>query len=178
MSGDGGGWNKSHELATQYAIEGLRALTLANGGAVVAVLSFAGSAGADRIKPALVAASLMWFVAGLVLALLTMLLAYLAQGAATHDWNRRSTVFEGTATALAFISVVLFAVGAWTAQSGFITAGPKAPPTNAASPYTCETAVSFVRAQADPGAYSARNPKTGTDAVLIRGGWVVLPPCR
>lgn len=45
MSGDGGEWNKSHELATQFAIEGLRALTLANGGAVVAVLTFAGSAG-------------------------------------------------------------------------------------------------------------------------------------
>lgn len=31
-----GGWNMSHQLATHYAIEGLKALTLAQGGAVVA----------------------------------------------------------------------------------------------------------------------------------------------
>jgi hypothetical protein len=67
------GWNKSHELATQYAVAGLRTLTLVQGGAVVAILSFAGNAGVDRVKPALIANSLSYFTWGLAAALLATL---------------------------------------------------------------------------------------------------------
>lgn len=175
MSDEGGGWTKSHELATQYAIEGLRALVLVNGGAVVAILTFAGNAGSDRIKPALVANSLAQFAWGLGIALVTMLLAYLAQGSATQGWDRRQNVFELTATVLAFVSIGMFGWGAYTAREGFNTASPAKP---APAAYTCDTAVAFIRGQADAGQSTAHNPGNGGEAVKVRGGWVILPACK
>lgn len=120
----GDGWNKSHELATQYAIEGLRALTLAQGGAVVAILSFAGNAGSERIRPALVASSLSYFAIGLSFALVVSLTSFIAQGAATHDRKRVSTVFEVAGIVLALASIALFVLGALTARSAFVTQRP------------------------------------------------------
>jgi hypothetical protein len=172
-----GGWNKSHDLATQYAIAGLRTLTLVQGGAVVAILSFAGNAGVERIKPALVANALTYFTFGLVTALLAMLTSFIAQGNATHDRNRLSNAFEISGIVLVLISLVLFVVGAMTAQRGFNTAA--AIPPKAAALSTCEAAVAFIRAQADGGAPSdADKPRTVEEAVKVRGGWVVLPACR
>lgn len=175
MSDEGGAWTKGHEMGTQYAIEVLRALVLVNGGAVVAILSFAGSAGTERIKPALVASSLAQFAAGLFFALLTMVLAFLAQGYATHDRDALQSISEKGAIGLAFVSICMFGWGAYTAREGFNVA-EAARPTPAA--FTCETAVEFIRAQADAGSSRARNPENGSDAVLVRGGWVVLPKCR
>jgi hypothetical protein len=168
------GWNKSHELATQYAIAGLRTLTLVQGGAVVAILSFAGNAGVDRIKPALIANSLSFFTWGLAAALLAMLTSYMAQGNATHYRNRWSNALEGCGTALVAISLGLFVWGALTAQRGFNTSPPPK-----ATIQTCESAVAFIRAQTDGGSLSeVDRPKTGGEMVKIRGGWVVLPACR
>jgi hypothetical protein len=168
------GWNKSHDLATQYAIAGLRTLTLVQGGAVVAILSFAGNAGVERIKPALVANSLSYFTFGLAAALLAMLTSYIAQGYATHERNRLSNAFEISGIVLVLISLGLFVVGAITAQSGFITT----PPPKAAI-QTCESAVAFIRAQKESGTPSeADKPKISGEAVKVRGGWVVLPACR
>ena len=125
------GWNKSHELATQYAIAGLRTLTLVHGGAVVAILSFAGNAGLDRVKPALIANSLSYFTWGLVAALGAMLTSYTAQSNATHNRRRTSYAFEALGFVLVLISLGLFVVGAMTAQRGFNTAS--APPPKAAA---------------------------------------------
>lgn len=167
-------FNKGHELMANYAIEGLRGLLLVNGGAVVAVLSFAGNAGSDRIKPALVANSLAQFAWGLGIALLAILFTYGAQAAATHDRQRRTEVLETISTPLAAVSLLLFGWGAYTAREGFNTATPKPAP----AAYTCERAVEFIRAQADAGQASAHNPGTGGQAVKVRGGWVVLPACK
>lgn len=168
-------FNKGHELMANYAIEGLRGLLLVNGGAVVAILSFAGNAGSDRIKPAMVANSLAQFAWGLGVALLAVLFTYLAQAAATHGRRKRTMVLETISTSLAVVSLLLFAWGAYTAREGFNTAVP-AKPTPVAD--TCERAVEFIRAQADAGQSSAHIPGTGGEAVKIRGGWVVLPACN
>lgn len=168
-------FNKGHELMANYAIEGLRGLLLVNGGAVVAILSFAGNAGSDRIKPAMVANSLAQFVWGLAIALLAVLFTYLAQAAATHDQRKWTQVLETISTLLALGSLILFGWGAYTAREGFNTATPAKP---APAAYTCESAVAFIRAQADAGHSSARNPGTGGEAVRVRGGWVVLPACK
>lgn len=121
------GWNMSHQLATQYAIEGLKALTLAQGGAVVAILSFAGNAGPDRIKPALVASSLTWFAWGLASALVTFLTTYTAQGFATHDNTKWTNRFEWAGYGFVLASLVLFLGGVLTAKQGFTSATPSVP---------------------------------------------------
>ncbi len=126
-SGQGGGFNKSHELATQYAIDGLKALILVHGGAVVAILSFAGSAGRDRINPALVASSLTWFIYGLFTALGVFLTTYTAQSAATHGKNKRATLFEVLGYLLVLASLGFFVCGALSAKRGFTTAEQSVP---------------------------------------------------
>lgn len=161
-------FNKGHELMASYAIEGLRGLLLVNGGAVVAILSFAGNAGSDRIRPAMVADSLAQFAWGLGVALLAVLFTYGAQAAATHDRRPRTVALETISTTLAVVSLVLFGWGAYTAREGFNTASPAklAPP----PAYTCDTAVAFIRAQADAGQSSAHNPAAGGEAVKVAVG--------
>lgn len=169
------GWSLSHELAAKYAIEGLRALVLANGGAVVAILTFAGNASA-RVDPAVITVSLRQFSLGLLAALMTILLTYLAQTAATHDRRRTTNVVEAISMVMAITSMGLFGWGAQSALAAFQAYSP--PVQTATLSMTCEDAVAFVRAQVDPGDSSARNNKTGNEAVLVRGGWVILPTCK
>jgi hypothetical protein len=175
MSDDRDNFTKGHELATQYAIEGLRAITLAHGGAIVAILTFCGNANNERLNIPLIAGALAYFAAGLVLALLTCFFAYIAQGSATHDRRVMTNVFEYTGTALVFISIGLFAWGCVVALKGF--QGPRPKPVAGAGT-TCAEAVEFIRAQADAGESEAHNPKLNSDAVKVRGGWVILPKCK
>lgn len=126
-SGQGGGFNKGHELATQYAIDGLKALMLTHGGAVVVILSFAGSAGRDRINPAIIATSLNWFICGLFSALGAFLTTYIAQGSAAVGKGKRSAAFEVFGYFLILASLGFFLSGAFNAKRGFTTAEPGVP---------------------------------------------------
>lgn len=119
--------NQGHQLATQYAIEGLKALTLAQGGAVVAILSFAGNAGPERINPGVVASSLTWFAGGLAAALVMFITTYSAQSYAAQGDTKRTGWWEWAGRAFLLASLVMFGGGVWTAKEGFVTASPSVP---------------------------------------------------
>lgn len=120
-------FNASHGFATQYAIDGLKALTLAQGGAVVAILSFAGNAGQDRVDAAIVADSLTFFILGLAGALGAFLTTYTAQSFASHGKRKQTGFFEVLGYLLVAGSLALFLLGGFAAQSGLKSVAPDAP---------------------------------------------------
>jgi hypothetical protein len=81
MSAEDNFVQESHRSTIQFAIEAIRALLVVNGGAVVAILTFAGNArtGGAVIDFPLLLSSLRLFGVGLALAVLCAGLAYVAQ---------------------------------------------------------------------------------------------------
>lgn len=161
-----GPWNPGHGYAAQYAIEGFRSLVLANGGAILAILSFAGNA-ADEMDLSGVTKGVWLFSAGLTAALIAVMCAYLAQDSASYDRRRKTFVFEATSLCLCVVSIAAFVLGASMAMAG-LKSNQK--PAKSAE-MSCESAVAFIRAQ-------AANPETGGQAVLIGGERIILPTCK
>ena len=175
-----GEWNPSHGYATQYALEGLRALSLSNGGAVAAILAFCGGAKDDRINYDIIASALASFSAGLAAALLTCAFAYYAQAAATHSRDRLGTLLEWGSGLSAMSSIAAFVIGSVIAVGGFNVHAGKVKTGEASAHMSCDAAVAFIKAQADRGPdTSALNKTDGSTAVLVGGSrWIVLPRCN
>lgn len=77
---------ESHRSTITIAIEAVRALLLANGGAVVAILTFLGDVSdkPESVAPARVASALVLFSFGLAGAIAALILGYFAQANFTH----------------------------------------------------------------------------------------------
>lgn len=179
MADQQSGWTPSHQIATQYATEGLKALVIANGGAVVAILTFAGNA-SSRVNAAAISDGLLAFAVGLAATLLVFMCSYLAQShftEETEEHNRSGDLWRAAGIAFALLGIGAFVIGCFISWRGFKAPVPAPPSVIATSHKSCTDAVDFIRAQADPGAPSAHNPKSKSEAILIRGGWVVLPNC-
>jgi hypothetical protein len=122
-------------FATDFAQSGLKALFLANGGAMVALFTLIGNHGALKPDTTLIWWSFAAFVAGLVFALLSSLGAHISQnlyyilaqaiawnardqvhgGPAGHDLERPynlGTIAQRGATVAAIVSLAGFAAGA------------------------------------------------------------------
>lgn len=172
------GWTPSHQIATQYATEGLKALVIANGGAVVAILTFAGNAN-TKVNPAAISNGLMAFAGGLIAVLVVFFCSYVSQWHYTSEKpseERTGDRWRMAALVSAVLSIALFGAGCWVSWQGF--KAPAQPPAPVVATMSCAEAVDFIRAQADAGMPTARNPKNRYEAVQVRGGWVVLPTCQ
>lgn len=62
-----------------YVLAGMRSFIFVNGAAIIALLTFAGNVPASK-GPAMLGAALLWYVAGLVSATLSLVFAYLSEG--------------------------------------------------------------------------------------------------
>ena len=109
------------EAAVEFAILAIRTLILVNGAAVIALLTFVGQVWAnDQHNGSHMAHILFWpllcFLMGLVMAVVTTLLAYLTQMITTeHGGGRippRSKKLRLIAIITSFLSVTGFAAGA------------------------------------------------------------------
>jgi hypothetical protein len=82
----------SFQAASEFALNATRSIILVNGGALVAVLAFFGAVDASPALAGGISAASLWFVAGLIFALLTLLGAYMTQShfgrAATCDADK------------------------------------------------------------------------------------------
>jgi hypothetical protein len=128
----------------ELALVALRSLILVNGGAIVALFTFVGNSEASFDARAIWFA-FTWFIVGLVLALLSLILGFVAQANYTSlSWstayehqgvmlsipidfekekareNKFGNVAELSALAAAFLSLVFFAIGAGCALSGVL----------------------------------------------------------
>jgi hypothetical protein len=109
------------EAAVEFAILAIRTLTLVNGAAVIALLTFVGQVWAnDQQNGSHMAHILFWpllcFLMGLVMAVITTLLAYLTQMITTERGGGKippeSKRLRLVAIVTSFISVTGFAAGA------------------------------------------------------------------
>ncbi|MBP2277107.1 MULTISPECIES: hypothetical protein [Sphingomonas] len=110
--------------AIDLAKEAIRALHLANGGAVVGLLTFYGNIAAQgkfaRISVNGIALSLEFFAFGLVFGIATSMLAYLSQiMVATFDETPWELRFRFSAMTTAGISLCLFVAGVCEAGLSF-----------------------------------------------------------
>ena len=124
----------------EFAIAGLRALLLINGGAIIGLLTYAGNSSAERGAASLDIA-FIWYVLALVATIMAYLFAYLSQGAFmnatvfsamrqleldpgeegsvenTKCLAKRGNIAIGFAIALVVASLVGFIVGSFEAMS-------------------------------------------------------------
>lgn len=132
--------------AYQSGQAALRMLVLVNGGAAVAVLFFLSTV-AGRVSVAqiaLIASSLIWFVAGISFGLLALTCAYLTNlldasvgsslsqtwqypysqpGRYTHYFLRLSRATHVLAIVAGALSVLLFIIGMWDIRSAILALG-------------------------------------------------------
>jgi hypothetical protein len=115
------------EAAVEFAILALRTLVLVNGAAVIALLTFVGQVWAnDQHNGSNMAHILFWplmfFLAGLILAVTTTLLAYVTQMITTEHGSGliplRSKRLRLVAIMTAWLSLMAFAAGAVTTATG------------------------------------------------------------
>ena len=107
-----------------HSAEGFKFLSLANGGAAVALLTYLGSFGNKAVKAPNMSDPMLWFLAGLVCAGAGWFFAYMTQyrhyqaeiGMSTDERH----LFWWWPAAIAYaVSLALFAVGCWRAVSFF-----------------------------------------------------------
>lgn len=130
----------------EFSIAALKSLMLANGGAIIALLTFIGN-GKSHLEPGALRWAMLFYGAGLVLGLFTYFGAYMSQGefvsAASYQmvtaqermrgnmpdesWraeaDRRMKVgtrYIALAVGLAILSLILFGVGCWQALTGIL----------------------------------------------------------
>lgn len=131
----------------------IQSLTVANGGAIVALFTLVGKQGESMIiDPALLKAAFAWFVAGLVTIILAAFGGFLSQywyhiSDLREGWHRQAEMlgnepgkwdFKGpyargnvalmAALACAFLSLFCFGMGGWDALSGALRAATIAVP--------------------------------------------------
>ena len=120
-----------------YGQEGLKGLFLANGSAIVALLTFIGHSG-SKVDPRGITWSFVWFVLGMVTCLASYFFQYLTQDHimnATHNealqkqsdalgwgksynfnhYKQKSRCTLRTSVALGLVSLALFSIGAFVA---------------------------------------------------------------
>jgi hypothetical protein len=113
-----------------YALEALRSLLLLNGAAVVALLAYLGQLGPDRAFFASHArVSIGLFVAGVIVAMVAMLAAYMTHHALFNEeignpQRVRHELWQWTTVGVAALSLVLFSLGAFAALNAFAAAAP------------------------------------------------------
>lgn len=112
----------NHQSSVTFAIEGIRALLLANGGAVLAILTFCGNATSDQVDLRVIASSLGLFAWGLAAALACALFGYVSQALFTDAKEGPAKVLRVLAVLSASSSLVLFVGACLIAQRGFHTA--------------------------------------------------------
>lgn len=115
------------EAAVEFAVLAIRTLVLVNGAAVIALLTFVGQVWAnDQYNGSAMAHILFWplmfFLAGLVLAVVTTLLAYLTQMLTTEHGGGSippvSKKLRRFAIVSAILSLMAFAAGAVSTAVG------------------------------------------------------------
>ena len=120
MSADDKWWEKaSHESTIQFGLQAIRCLMAANGGAVVALLTFLGNAENEAVDSGQIAPALTGYAVGLALAILTAFCSYLAQFTYTHFWNKTGVGFNIAAVLAAFLSLAAFVGSTFVASNGF-----------------------------------------------------------
>lgn len=89
-------WVESGRAAVQLALEGLRTVALINGGAVAAGLAFAGAIYDDHnaAAAAIVLGAVNWFIAGVILAGVATVFAYMAQEAYSVHQQQRVQIWK------------------------------------------------------------------------------------
>ncbi len=120
-------FNEEHAIETYKSLisistEGMKALQLVNGGAVVALLAYLGQASNRAGVAAHVKCAMGLFILGLVAATFAFFTSYLTQLALFNE-SVREKVYQGTkhgpwwwvTIVVAFISLVCFACGAFAA---------------------------------------------------------------
>jgi hypothetical protein len=135
---------QNYQAAYQSGQAALRMIVLVNSGAAVAVLFFLSTVAArvSVAQIALVASSLIWFVAGISFGLLALTCAYLTNlldanvgtslsqtwqypysqpGRYTTYFLRLSRAAHALAIAAGAISVLLFIIGMWDVRAGILT---------------------------------------------------------
>lgn len=88
----------------QYAVIGLRSLFLINGGAILAMITFAGAKTIDEKDAEVLSKGLMLYSIGLVSVVLATGISYVAQSYYSRTFSNESTEFR-TATRLRYVSV-------------------------------------------------------------------------
>ena len=115
---------ETYKSLVTHSAEGFKFLSLANGGAAVALLTYLGSFGSKAIKAPNMSEPMLWFLIGLALAGAGWFFAYLTQfklyqaDLAKSDDKRH--IFWWWFAVIAYaVSLALFAVGCWRAVSLF-----------------------------------------------------------
>ena len=118
-------FNEEHALETYKSLinigtQGLKALQLLNGGAIVALLAYLGQAKAGVVTNQ-ISCSLLLFIIGLSISTLAFLFAYLTQFSLFNEMvnpnyqGKRHTFWLWFAILLLLVSLGCFIAGAWFA---------------------------------------------------------------
>lgn len=120
-----------YDGARNMSINAIRAVFIANGGGVLVLLAFFGNvwqSGEGRGIIVALVPTLVSFLAGMSLALVTVLLAYVAEtGWASHHFvgdkvvPRSLVVLQHGALVVGIAGMVAFVAGSWLAASAFST---------------------------------------------------------
>lgn len=112
------------EQGNKYAHEGMKVLLALNGGAAIALLTFASHAGSP-VAIARVGYALLSFGVGALFAGLVFLTAYLTQLSYGNDNQSRAHLFHNISYVVVAVSVVAFLVGLAFAYSSLPADPPK-----------------------------------------------------
>lgn len=132
----------------EYTLAGLKTLIIINGGAIIGLLTYAGNA-SGKVQAAQFNSAFMAYAAGLILAVLTYLTAYLSQaefmngsileayqkrglettgGPKTKDeYDKRGTLYVAVGILLAVGSLAGFGTGSYFAKQAISSKTPVAP---------------------------------------------------
>jgi uncharacterized membrane protein YidH (DUF202 family) len=109
-----------------HSAEGFKFLSLANGGAAVALLAYLGNFGNKAIKAPNMSEPMLWFLAGLVFAgagwlfaYMTQLRLYQAQADVAKSDDKKHSFWLWFAAGAYVVSLALFAIGCIRAVSCF-----------------------------------------------------------
>ncbi|MFM9850603.1 MAG: hypothetical protein ACKVP3_26175 [Hyphomicrobiaceae bacterium] len=100
----------SYEAVMKFSDITIRSLLILNGGAALAVLTFASNTAKTGSNTAL-AAAVFYFGIGAALSVATSALSYLGQSCFTQNWNRSGYAFQIAAILFGATSLGLFAWG-------------------------------------------------------------------
>lgn len=106
---------KSMELAGNFAIFTMKTQFLLNGGAIVALLSFASGMKDKAATLNYLATGIELYVWGLITAFTCVVFSYAAQEANTQRYWKFFEVLRGVAVLASIASIVLFALGSYSA---------------------------------------------------------------
>lgn len=115
-------------VAPEFALFGLKTLTLVNGAAAISLLTFVGNAKLETQQQSQIGWALVLFASGVGLAMLAIILGY--QAAKNEAWGKprapdleplASEVYRKLALGAASASLIVFAGGIFVAAGAFIS---------------------------------------------------------